>query len=95
MQINIRLPRPIEIGHKKFDNSYQAIKSFLKQMELSVHHAQKSLEEMLKMEKENGVEEPVFYICYRPTNVEDSETGDRFDSKNPSTDDIELEIWTD
>ena len=95
MLVNIRLPRPINIGDVKHENSYEAVKSFLKQMELSIHHAQKSLDEMRKMEKETGVEEPMFYICYRPKNVEDSGTGERFGGENPSTDDIELEIWTD
>lgn len=95
MLINIRLPRPIDIGDKSHEDSYQSIKSFLKQMELSIHHAQKSLEEMLKMEKESGNESPSFNIVYRPLNIEDSSTGEKFQGEHPCTDDIEIEIYTD
>ena len=94
MQINIRLPRPIDIGDKVSDSSYESVKSFLKQVELSIHHAQKSLDEMLKMEKESGNETPEFHIVYRPMNVEDSSSGERFSGEHPCTDDIEIEIYT-
>ncbi len=94
MQINIRLPRPVDIGETKFDTSYQAVKSFLKQMELSIHHAQKSLDEMKKMEAENGIEEPMFHVQYRPRNIEDSSTGERFAGEHQTTDDIEIELYT-
>jgi hypothetical protein len=57
------------------DTSYEGVKSFLKQLELSVHHAQKSLDEMLKMEKEAG-KSPSFNVLYRPKNIEDSQTGE-------------------
>lgn len=95
MQVNIRLPRPIDIGNENVDTSYEAVKSFLKQLELSVHHAQKSLDEMNKMEKESGKVTPSFNIIYRPRNIEDSGTGERFAGEHPYTDDIEIEIYTD
>lgn len=93
MQINIRLPRPIEVDDES-PNNFEAVKSFLKQMELSIHHAQKSLQEMLSMEKESGNLEPTFHVVYRPKNVEDSGTGEKFAGENAYTDDIEIELYT-
>lgn len=91
MQINIRLPRPVDIEN----DSYEGVKSFLKQLELAVHHAQKSLQEMANMEKERGNSEPTFGVLYRPLNVEDSSTGVRADlGEHPSSDDVEIEVYT-
>lgn len=90
MQINIRLPRPVDMG-----DGVEGAKSFLKQLELAVHHAQKSLQEMITMEKERGIEKPEFGILYRPLSVEDSSTGERAElGAHPSSDDVEIEIYS-
>lgn len=87
MKINISLPRPINS-----DSSTEGVKSFLKQLELSVHHAQKSLEEMVRMAKESG-KNGEFAVMYRVENIENSQTGDRYETENAYTDDIEIEIY--
>lgn len=87
MQINISLPRPVEA-----EMTTESTRHFLRQLELSVHHAQKSLDEMVKMQKEAGKEREVA-ITYRLADVSDSGTGERFESEHPSTDDIEIELY--
>lgn len=86
MKIGISLPRPCEV------NSTEEVRSFLKQLEISVHHAQKSLEELVRMEKESG-KDTEFTVMYRLYGVEDSGSGETFESENAYTDDIELEIY--
>lgn len=88
MQINISLPDPSNA------NSTEETKSFLKQLELSVHHAQKSLQEMVKMEEEAGREKPDIQVMYRLGSVEDSSTGDRFESEHAYADRIDIELYT-
>lgn len=73
------------------DNTKET-KSFLKQLELSVHHAQKSLEEMVKMATEAGTS-PEFTVMYRLGTVEDSSTGDRFESEHAYANRIEIELY--
>ena len=89
MQVRISLPDPGKV------DGVEEVKSFLKQLELSVHHAQKSLQEMVSMQKESGNLEPSMNCLYRLGYVEDSSTGERFDSENPYSDRIELELYSD
>lgn len=56
MAIKISLPKPLE-----YDGEYKGIKSFLKQLELCVHHCQKALEEMEK----NGELGSDSFVVYR------------------------------
>lgn len=86
MQINISLPDP-----SNTDNTTET-RSFLKQLELAVHHAQKSLDEMVKMAKEAGTSQE-FTVMYRLSGVEDSGTGDKFDSEHPCANRIEIELY--
>lgn len=68
MQIKIDLPvSSIFIEDDKQD--YSTAKSFLKQMELSVHHAQKALDQMQEMNKESEGGEN-YSISLRVTDVE-------------------------
>lgn len=86
MQINISLPDP-----SNTDNTTKT-RSFLKQLELAVHHAQKSLDEMVKMATEAGTSQE-FTVMYRLSGVEDSGTGDVFDSEHPYANRIEIELY--
>ncbi len=53
MQIKIDLP--LSSMFMNDDNQkYETADAFLKQFELAVHHAQKSLKQMREMEEENG-----------------------------------------
>jgi len=53
MQIKIDLP--LSSLYMEDDNQdYKTAESFLRQLELSVHHAQKSLKQMKEMGNENG-----------------------------------------
>ena len=92
MQISISLPRTPNIEKLEGDDlnyDYRSIKHFLRQLELSVHHAQKSLEEIKKMndETDNPGEINVYFeVC----GFEPNQTG----SYRGLVEDITLEIYT-
>lgn len=68
MQIKIDLPiSSIFIDDE--NQNYKTAEGFLKQLELSVHHAQKSLKQMKEMEDENGNDD-LYSISIRVENVE-------------------------
>lgn len=88
MQINISLPSP-----GKFDGTKE-VESFLKQLELSVHHAQKSLKELIEMEKEKGDQEPSFNCLYRIKQVSNSSTGEDYEvGDHAYSENVEIEIY--
>lgn len=68
MQIKIDLPiSSIFIDDE--NQNYKTAEGFLKQLELSVHHAQKSLKQMKEMEDENGADD-LYSISIRVDDVE-------------------------
>ena len=83
MQINISLPRTNSVS------GVGEVASFLKQMELSVHHAQKALKQMDEMVKEKGEETGNIYITLRIKGYEENEEG----SYEGTCQDIDIEIW--
>lgn len=75
MQIKIDLPlSSILMDDDKQD--YKTAESFLKQLELAVHHAQKSLKQMKEMEEENG-DEKNYNVSLRVVDVEYYDEGNR------------------
>lgn len=49
---------------------YKTAEAFLKQLELAVHHAQKSLKQMKEMEEENGDGVDQYTVLLRVVDVE-------------------------
>lgn len=91
MDIRVSLPKPEDTTGKE-------IKKFLRQLELTVHHLQKAVEEM---EKEGDLTENTFIIYRFPLmNLNDRESDDEgyvrvhVDDESSKMQDIELEIAT-
>ncbi len=90
MAIKISLPKPENIC------GYKDIKHFLRQLELCVHHASKSLEEM----NTNGDINETSYVIYRfpAINLYEREQDDKgfvkvhVDEESDQMQDIEIEI---
>lgn len=83
MQITISFPRPSNV------ETNEGARSYLKQLELSVHHAQKSLEELIKMSKEQG-EDTNFTLVFKVGCGTDAEGIDHY---NLSSDEVDIEIY--
>lgn len=89
MQINISLPNTINFEGTK------GVESYLKQMELAIHHAQKSLKELVLMQKENGDDDPNFECLLRIASAEDSDTGEIYKiGERAYTQFAEIEIYS-
>lgn len=86
MQITISFPRPSNVS------TNEEARSFLKQLELSVHHAQKSLEELIKMSKESG-EDTEFTLVYKVGEAMDNDGNDVVENGPYSSDMIDIEIY--
>lgn len=84
MQLKINLPQP-----SKYEGTEET-RSFLKQLELAVHHAQKSLQEMIKMENERGKEEPCINVLFKVICPELSGDGEN----DLMADYIEIELYS-
>jgi len=68
MQIKIDLPIS-SLNMDEDNQDYKTAEGFLKQIELSVHHAQKALKQMKEMEDENGADD-LYSISIRVDDVE-------------------------
>ena len=69
MQIKIDLPIS-SILMDDDNQSYKTAEAFLKQFELAVHHAQKSLKQMKEMQDENDGGEKCYNVSLRVIDVE-------------------------
>ena len=83
--MKINLPQP-----SKFSGTL-ATEQFLRQLEIAVHHAQKSLKEMDKMLKETSSDEPEqIDICYEITAFEEFDES----SNMGNSDYVELRLFS-
>lgn len=87
MQIKIDLPISSFLISDDTEQGYKIAESFLKQLELSVHHAQKSLKQMKEMEEENGTDD-LYNVSIRVTDVEYFDDGEKIG--NPARAYIEI-----
>ena len=70
MEINIPLPNSVSI------NTYKELKSYLKQLELCIHHAQKAVENA----EENNVElSDDAFVCFDHPSLEEKQKDERYD----------------
>lgn len=98
--VKISLPNPNDYSGSgsSLEETGQGMKSFLRQMELSVHHAQKSLEQL----ESDGMISEESFITFRHPRMElyDREQDDKgyvkvhVDEEGDGMNDIEIEIVT-
>ena len=72
------------------DQKYGTAEAFLKQFELAVHHAQKSIKQMREMEEENG-DSKSYNVSLRVVDVENYDDGNKLG--NPAS--AYLDLTTD
>jgi hypothetical protein len=76
MQIKIDLPIS-SILMDDDNQDYKTAEAFLKQLELAVHHAQKSLKQMREMEDENADGAKSYNVSLRVVDVEYYDEGNK------------------